>query len=90
MGLVFCPVLWYSSVMAGNHGEPELNQTGTSLLIFMESYNRAIPADFPHASVKALKEFQTRYPALFRHGDEWSINRHRKRLMDWLPSHCAD
>lgn len=66
----------------------KLNQIGTSLLIFMESYNKSIPASFPHATVKILKQFQTLHPVLFRNNsDEWSIERHRKRLMDWLPSY---
>ena len=65
------------------------NQIGTPLLIFMESYNASIPADFPHPSVKILKTFQALHPTLFKRGDEWSIDKHRKRLMDWLPSYIA-
>lgn len=65
----------------------KLNQIGTSLVVFLESYNRSIPASFPQASVMVLKQFQAMYPVLFKHGDEWSIDRHRKRLMDWLSSH---
>ncbi len=63
------------------------NQIGTPLLIFMESYNKSIPVDFPHPSVKVLKVFQELHPMLFKRGDEWSIDKHRKRLMDWLPSY---
>jgi hypothetical protein len=63
------------------------NQIETPLLAFMESYNKSIPADFPHPSVKILKAFQALHPMLFKHGDEWSIDKHRKRLMDWLPSY---
>ncbi len=62
------------------------NEMGTSLALFMESYNKGIPANFPHPSVKLLKAFQSLHPMLFKHGVEWSIERHRKRLMDWLPS----
>lgn len=53
----------------------------------MESYNKSIPVSFPHASLKTLKKFQVTHPILFKHGDEWSIDKHRKRLMDWLPSY---
>ena len=67
--------------------ELEQNQVRTTLAAFMESYNRSIPGGFPPASVKMLKQFQAAYPLLFKHGDEWSIDRHRKRLMDWLISH---
>ncbi|MDP3785060.1 MAG: hypothetical protein Q8R12_03215 [bacterium] len=68
--------------------ELELNQTATSLAVFMESYNKSIPVSFPQASVKTLKKFQTTHPVLFKNGDEWSIIKHRKKLMDWLPSYC--
>ena len=62
------------------------NEIKTTLLAFMESYNNGLPASFPHSSVKILKAFQTLHPGLFRNGDEWSIDKHRKRLMDWLSS----
>ncbi len=64
----------------------KLNQLETSLPIFMASYNQSVPAGFPHASAKALKQFQELHPMLFKHSHEWSIDKHRKRLMDWLPS----
>ena len=57
------------------------------LSIFLESYNQSIPVSFPRASVKTLKQFQVVHPVLFKHGEEWSIDRHRKRLMDWLASY---
>jgi len=65
------------------------NQIRTTLLIFMESYNKTIPAGFPHPSEKALKIFQASHPMLFKNSSEWSIDKHRKRLMDWLPSYLA-
>jgi len=73
--------------MKKKNDELKLNQIATPLSTFMESYNKGIPADFPRVSVKALKQFQVLHPALFKNGDEWSIDRHRKKLMDWLLSH---
>ncbi|MBI4134659.1 MAG: hypothetical protein HY471_00925 [Candidatus Sungbacteria bacterium] len=67
--------------------ELKLNQNTTSLLIFMESYNKSLPSGFSPVSAKELKEFQASRPSLFRNKDEWSIDKHRKRLMDWLSSH---
>ncbi len=67
----------------------ELNQVCTTLAIFMDSYNKSIPMSFPQASVKALRQFQAASPVLFKNGDEWSIDRHRKKLMDWLSSYRA-
>lgn len=64
--------------------ELERNQLVTSLIIFIENYNKSIPEDFPRATRKALKQFQITHPTLFKNTDDWSIEKHRKRLMDWL------
>lgn len=56
----------------------KLNEQKTPLLSFLESYNRSIPVDFPHPSVKILKTFQELHPSLFKNTDEWSIDKHRK------------
>ena len=61
----------------------EKNQLGTSLASFMESYNKEVPNNFPPASVKTLKQFQDAYPSFFRKEDEWSVDKHRKKFMDW-------
>lgn len=63
------------------------NQTGTTLSVFMESYNKNIPVSFPRANTEALKQFQATHPMLFGESGEWSVDKHRKRLMDWLVSH---
>ena len=68
----------------------KVNEAKTSLADFMESYNKSIPGGFPRPSPKLLKTFQELHPMLFKHGDEWSIDKHRKRLMDWLVSYRAD
>ena len=73
--------------MRGKKDELKVSQIKTTLLAFMEAYNKCIPASFPRASVKALKQFQAVHSILFKNGDEWSIDKHRKKLMDWLPSH---
>lgn len=73
--------------MKVKNNEPGPNQVLTPPSVFMESYNKGIPDNFPHASIKTLKQFQALHPALFKRGDEWSIDKHRKKLMDWLPSY---
>ena len=67
--------------------ERERNELATPLSAFLVSYNESIPNGFPRASASVLKQFQAVHPLLFRNGDEWTIARHRKRLMDWLASH---
>ena len=64
--------------------EIKLNEMPIPLAAFLESYNKNIPAAFPRASAAALKKFQDIHPALFKHGDAWSVTLHRKKLMDWL------
>jgi len=70
--------------MKSKSNELEQNQAITSLIVFIENYNKSVPQDFPHATSKALKQFQITHPALFKNVDDWSIDKHRKRLMDWL------
>lgn len=52
---------------------------------FMKSYNEHMPASYPRASVQLLNQFRDAHAALFKHGDKWSLDQHRKKLMDWLP-----
>jgi hypothetical protein len=79
--------LWYHKVMRSNYyNDLEVNQAIVSLASFMESYNKSAPSHLPAASLKTLKQFQEAYPALFRKEDEWSIDKHRKKFMDWTVS----
>jgi len=67
--------------------ELEVNFVATSLDVFILYYNRTIPAAFPQATPEALKHFQSTHPTLFDEGNLWVIDKHRKRLMDWLISY---
>lgn len=67
--------------------QQELNEARTPLLAFMNEYNRNLPQGYPSASLKALETFRNLHPLLFRGADSWSIDKHRKRVMDWLSSH---
>ncbi len=63
--------------------QQQLNEALTSLSSFAETYNKTLPLGFPHASNKALEKFRALYPLLFKDDNSWSINKHRKRFMDW-------
>lgn len=67
--------------------EVDVNLVGTPTKVFVEYYNKNIPDAFPRATLKTLEKFQTLYPSLFKEGCEWTINKHRKKLMDWLSSY---
>jgi len=73
--------------MRSKNLEYEHNQIRTTSVSFLEAYNNMLPSGFPRASVELLKKFQVAHPVLFKHGNEWSIDKHRKRLMDWLSTH---
>ncbi|MDA1334642.1 MAG: hypothetical protein O2794_01335 [bacterium] len=63
----------------------------TTLPIFMELYNQSIPDSFPQASTIILNKFKASHPNLFKDGgDLWSTSKHRKQLMDWLPSNMIN
>ena len=64
----------------------ELNQELTTPAVFLDAYNKNIPSGFPKATANGMKHFQTGHPLLFKQRDAWSIDKHRKRLMDWLVS----
>ncbi len=65
----------------------DTNLVGKSTKVFIEYYNDNIPDAFPHATHKSLKAFQAQYPSLFKEDQEWIINKHRKKFMDWLSSY---
>ncbi|OGZ58221.1 MAG: hypothetical protein A3F94_02520 [Candidatus Spechtbacteria bacterium RIFCSPLOWO2_12_FULL_38_22] len=73
--------------MQGNQENLELNQIQVSLAEFLRTYNKNIPTGFPRVTTTALKKFQTTHPALFKRNNMWSIDQHRKKVIDWFPSH---
>ena len=68
----------------------KINQTYTNSLEFLKSYNKNIPTGFVHASSVLLQEFRKEHPTLFKRGDLWSLDQHRKKLMDWLFRHNSE
>lgn len=57
-----------------------------SLKEFLSSYNEGLPEQFPRASSRSLQAFSLAYPDSFRAGS-WSLDQHRKKVMDWLPGY---
>jgi len=64
------------------------SEKALSLSEFLKSYNEGLPAQFPRASLPLLREFKKEHTALFKRGDSWSLDQHRKVVMNWLPSRC--
>jgi len=58
-----------------------------TLPAFLKSYNEDLPAQFPQVSDSHLREFKKTFPTLFKEDSSWSLDQHRKKVMDWLPLH---
>jgi hypothetical protein len=65
--------------------ELEISEMRISLGDFLKSYNKSIPLGFPRVSTALLKKFKETHPLFFKHGDLWSLDEHRKKIIDWLP-----
>jgi hypothetical protein len=70
--------------------EQEVNFVGMTLGEFIDYYNENTPAAMPRATKNALKEFQTSHANIFDESGLWTIDKHRRRVMDWLSSYHAE
>jgi len=50
---------------------------------FVKLYNQDLPATFPPVSPALLREFKKTHASLFK-SEAWSLDQHRKKVMDWL------
>jgi hypothetical protein len=66
--------------------DKERSEKLLSLPEFLKSYNTGLPLTFPRASLALLREFKTTHGTLFKNSDSWSLDQHRKVVMNWLPS----
>jgi len=66
--------------------KPDVNSIKTNVVDFVSYYNLNIPKSFPRASLESMEKFRAAYASLFSGADDWSIEKHRKKVMDWLSS----
>jgi hypothetical protein len=52
---------------------------------FLETYNKNMPKGYPHVSMEILQRFKNEHVSLFKTHGLWSLDQHRKRMIDWLP-----
>ncbi|MDO8566814.1 MAG: hypothetical protein Q7R58_01530 [bacterium] len=62
----------------------ERSERSLSFSDFMKSYNEGLPLQFPRVSVALLHEFKKVHATLFKDDRSWSLDQHRKKVMDWL------
>ncbi len=55
-----------------------------TLTDFVALYNENLPLSFTPASEELLKEFKQGHKGLFPAGKGWSLDQHRRKVMDWL------
>ncbi len=60
------------------------SETQVSVHDFMLSYNENIPQGYPQASEELLRKFKSEHPLFFKHGNLWSLDEHRKKVIDWF------
>jgi hypothetical protein len=51
---------------------------------FLALYNANLPDSFPQASRALLEEFRNSHLSFFKSANVWTLEQHRKRVMDWL------
>lgn len=73
--------------MKSNKPKIKVHEMQMSISDFLKSYNQNMPATFPRATLSLLNSFRETHATIFKHGDLWSLDQHRKKLMDWLPRH---
>ena len=56
-----------------------------SLGEFLASYNKNMPDSFPRVTTAILLRFKELHPALFKNGELWTLDQHRKKVFEWLP-----
>ncbi|MBN2093895.1 MAG: hypothetical protein JW740_00770 [Candidatus Zambryskibacteria bacterium] len=71
--------------MKYNSHEIKSNERPLSLIQFLESFNKNMPPNFMQATKELLLKFRKEHESLFRKDNSWSLDHHRKKLIDWLP-----
>ncbi len=63
---------------------PEQSALQKSSADFIQSYNQTIPIGFPRLTEVLLKKFKSETSVLFKEGELWSMDKHRKEVVDWF------
>lgn len=88
MTIDFADSSWYYQKMKLPDLDRQRSEKLLSLPEFLKSYNEGLPAEFPRASLALLREFRVAHTNLFKRNDAWSLDQHRKVVMNWLPARC--
>lgn len=64
--------------------EKERSEKALTIEEFLVAYNTDLPETFPPASLQLLEEFKETCPSFFKHKEYWTLDQHRKKVIDWL------
>lgn len=64
--------------------DKERGEKSRTLAEFLKLYNENLPLLFPRASTVLLTEFRSAHPSFFKSPGVWSLELHRKKVMDWI------
>jgi hypothetical protein len=84
-GFSFILLYGIIKVMKKYSEEAEISERQIPMADFLKSYNKNMPESFPRATTALLKKFKEANASLFKNGELWSLDLHRKKIIDWLP-----
>jgi hypothetical protein len=84
MTWVYTKYLWYNPQVKILPKVLDISQAQLSLADFLKSYNKNIPQSFPRATEALLQKFKAGHESFFKHGELWSLDEHRKKIVDWM------
>lgn len=64
--------------------DKERSERSLPISAFIKLYNEKLPEQFTRASLPLMREFRKLHSTLFKDGGHWSLDQHRKKVMDWL------
>jgi hypothetical protein len=73
--------------MKGPDLDRERSEKKLSQKEFGAFYNQGLPEGYPPVTASLLKTFSAANPQTFKEEGVWSLDQHRKKVMDWLPAH---
>lgn len=76
--------VWYNYPMRDFDANKERSERKLSINSFLKEYNENLPGEFPLASRPVLRKFSKAHPGLFKNGDVWTLDQHRRKFMDWV------
>lgn len=76
--------------MKGPDPDRERSEKKLTMKEFGTSYNEGLPTGYPPVTTPILKAFSAANAQFFKNEGMWSLDQHRKKVMDWLPTYLRN